>query len=74
MMFKASIDDLIAAIEAVKQGVMLGEETTSGLMFSDDFVGKSEIMAGLQKRREKALEYCRKWGGTADEKKCAVCT
>ena len=48
------------------------EDTVSGLMFADDFVGTSETPEGLQKQIEKALEYTRKWRVTANVKKCAV--
>ena len=41
----------------------------SGLMFADDFVGKSETPEGMQKHMEKALECTRKWRVTANVKK-----
>ena len=44
----------------------------SGLTFVDDFVEISETPEGLQKQIEKALEYTRKWGVTANVKRCAV--
>ena len=47
---------MIVAVEAAKQGVTMGEDTVSGLMFADDFVGISETPDGLQKPIEKALE------------------
>ena len=47
---------MIVAVEAVKQGVTIGEDMVSGLMFADDFVGISETPEGLQKQIEKALE------------------
>ena len=50
----------------------MGEDTVSGLMFADDFVGISEAPEGLQKQIEKALEYTRKWSVTANVKKCGV--
>ena len=43
----------------------MGEDTVSGLMFADDFVGISETPEGLQKQIEKSLE-------TANAKKCAI--
>ena len=52
---------MIVAVEAAKQGVTMGEDTVSGLMFADDFVGISETPKGLQKQIERALEYARKW-------------
>ena len=63
---------MIVAAEAAKQGVMVGGDTVSRLMFADDFVGISETPEGLQKQIEKALEYARKWRVTANVKKCAV--
>ncbi|MEP2874451.1 MAG: reverse transcriptase domain-containing protein [Hyphomicrobiales bacterium] len=71
-LFKIYINDLIVAVEAARQGVTVGEDTVSGLMFADDFVGISETPEGLQKQIEKALEYTRKWRVTANVKKCAV--
>ena len=65
---------MIVAVEAAKQGVAMGEDTVSGLMFADDFVGTSETPEGLQQEIliEKALEYTRKWRMTGKVKKCAV--
>ena len=37
-LFKVYINDIVA-VEATKQGVTMGEDTWSGLMFADDFVG-----------------------------------
>ena len=54
-------DDVVVAVEAAKQGVTVGEDAVSGLMFAHDFVGMSETPGGLQKQTEKALEYTRKW-------------
>ena len=73
-LFKVYIDDmiLIVAVDAAKQGVTVGEDTVSGLRFADDFVGISETPERLQKQIEKALEYTRKWRGTANVQKCAV--
>ena len=50
----------------------MGEDTVSGLMFADDFLGISETPELLQKQIEKALEYTRKWRVTANLNKCAV--
>ena len=58
-LFKTFIDDLIIAVRAAKQGVKVGEDMVSGLMFADDFVGISDT-PGLKKQIEKALEYTRK--------------
>ena len=62
---------MIVAVEAAKQGVTVGEDAVSGLMFADDFVGISETPQGLQ-QIEKTVEYIRKWRVTANVKKCAV--
>ena len=48
------------------------EDTVSGLMFADDFVGISETPKGLHNQIEEALEYTRKWKVTANVKTCAV--
>ena len=71
-MFTVYINGMIVAVEALMEGVTAGEDTMSGLMFADDFVGISETPEGLQKQIEKALEYTRKWRVTANVKKCAV--
>ena len=60
-------NDMIIAVEAAKQGVTK-EDTVSGFMFADYFVGISETPEGLQKQIEKALEYTRKWRVTANVK------
>ena len=46
---------MIVAVDAAKQGVTMGEDAVSGLMFADGFVGLSETPEGLQKHKEKAL-------------------
>ena len=46
---------MIVATEAAKQRVTVGEDTVSGLMFADGFVGISQTPEGLQKQIEKAL-------------------
>ena len=63
---------MIVDVEAAKQGVMVGEDTVSGLTFADDFVGISETPQGLLKQKEKALEYTIKWRLIANVKICAV--
>ena len=63
---------MIVAVEAAKQGVTVGVDTVSGMMFADDFVGISETPEGLQKQIEKALEYTRKWRVTANVKRCSL--
>ena len=67
-----SINDMIVAVEAAQQGVTMGEDTVSGLMFANDFVGIPEAPEGLQKQVEKALKYTRKWRVIANVTKCAV--
>ena len=54
-LFKVYINDMVVAVEAAKQGVTVGEDTVSGLMFADDFAGISETPEGLQKQIEKTL-------------------
>ena len=49
-LFKVYIDDMIVGVEAAKQVVTMGEDTVSGLMFADDFVGISETPEGLRKQ------------------------
>ena len=66
-LFKVHINDLIVAV-AAKQGVTMGDDTVSGSMFADDFVGISETPKGLQKQVEKAPAYTRKWRVTANVK------
>ena len=41
-LFKVYIIDKIVEVEAANQGVTVREDSVSGLMFADDFVGKSE--------------------------------
>ena len=60
------------AIESAQQGVKVGDDMVSGLMFADGFVGVSGTAEGLQEQIEKALEYTRKWRVTANVNKCAV--
>ena len=48
----------------------MGEDTVSGLMFADDFVGISATPEGLQKQTEKALlDSTGKLRVTANEKR-----
>ena len=70
------MNDVIVAVEAAKQGVTMGEDTVSGLMFADAVGGMSETPEGLQKQMliKKALEqYTRKWSGSEREKKHSSC-
>ena len=69
---KVNSSDMIVAAEATKQGVTMGEDTVSGLMFANGFVLISETPEGLQEQIEKALEYTRKWRVTANVEKCAL--
>ena len=39
--FKIYINDLVVAVEAAKQGATVKEDTVSGQMFADEFVGIS---------------------------------
>ena len=71
-LFKVFINDMIRAVEAAKQGVKVGEDIVSGLMFADDFVGIAETPEGLQNQIDKALEYTRKWKVTANVTKSAI--
>ena len=70
--FKVFINDLIIAIESAQQGVKVGDDMVSGLMFADDFMGISGTAEGLQEQIEKGLEYTRKWRVTANVNKCVV--
>ena len=40
------INDSIVAVEALMEGVTVGEDTVSGLRCADDFVEKSETPEG----------------------------
>ena len=71
-MFKVFINDMIRAVETTKQGVKVGEDMISGLMFADDFVGLAETPDGLQEQMEKALEYTGKWRITANINKSTI--
>ena len=71
ILVKVYINDMIA-IEAAKEGVTVGEDEVSRLMFADDFLGISETPKELQEHTEKALECASKWRVTANVKKCAV--
>ena len=46
--FEVQINGMIVAVKAAKQGVTMGEDTVSGLMLADDFVGISETPQALQ--------------------------
>ena len=49
------INDLMEAVEAAEQGVTAGEDTASGLLFADDFVGLSETTRrGAETKRKGA--------------------
>ena len=56
-LFKVLTNDLILATESAQQGVKVGDDMVSGLMFADDFVGISVTAEGLQEEQiENALE------------------
>ncbi|CAB1099601.1 unnamed protein product [Ectocarpus sp. CCAP 1310/34] len=71
-LFKIYINDLIRAVEAVRQGVQVGGKSVSGLMFADDFVGVSETPEGLQEEIDAVVGYTRKWRLSANVGKYAV--
>ena len=50
-LFKVCIDDVIVADEAAKQGVTTEEDTVSGLMFVDGFVGISKTTERKHKQK-----------------------
>ena len=52
-LFKVYVNEMVVAVEAAKQEVTTGEDTVSGLIFADDFVGISETRKGLQKQIKK---------------------
>ena len=66
---QGTINDLVLLliVEAAKQGVTVGDNTVSGLMFADVFVGIS-----LTLELEKTLEYTTGWRVTANVEKRAV--
>ena len=43
---------MIVPVEAAKEGVTVGGDKVTGLMFADDFEGVSETPEGLQKEIE----------------------
>ena len=71
-LFKVFFYDLIVEVEAARQGVTVGEDTVSGLILADGFVGISETPEGLQKKIGNTLEYTSKWRVTWHVNKCAV--
>ena len=52
------VNVLVVAVEAAKKGVTEGEDTASGLVFVDDFVGISETPE-LILETDKRLHYYR---------------
>ena len=46
-LFKICIIDLIVAVEAAQQGVRVGDDTVSRLMFADGFVGMPVMANGM---------------------------
>ena len=70
-LFKTSINDLIVAVEAARQGVTVREDTVSRWVLADDFVGISLYCRNKQ-QIEKALEIHKEMEGDGERKKCAV--
>ena len=66
------INDLLKVVEAVGQGVDVGERSVSGMLFADDFVGMSDTPEGLQMQIDAAKEFADKWRLFANVKKSAV--
>ena len=54
-LFQVFIDNTTVAVEAANQGVMMGEDKVSALMFAVDVVGILEAPEGLHKQTEKAF-------------------
>ena len=67
-----SINDLLKIVEAVGQGVEVGETSVSGMLFADDFVGMSDAPEGLQMQIDAAKAYTDTWRLSANVKKSAV--
>ena len=61
-LFKVYINNTIIAVKAAKQGVTVGEDKVSGLMFADDFVEISHTPGRTAKtNRESTVEYTSKY-------------
>ncbi|CAB1118469.1 unnamed protein product [Ectocarpus sp. CCAP 1310/34] len=73
-LFQVSIDHLLEVVEAVRQGVKVGDTETSvsGMLFADDFVGMSDTPEGLQLKIDAAKKFTDKWRLPANVKKSAV--
>ena len=71
-LFQVFINDLLKVVEAVGQGVVVGETSVSGMLFADDFVGMSDTPEGLQLQINAAKEFTDKWRLCANVKKSAV--
>ena len=50
----------------------MGEDTVSGLMYAEGFVGMSETPEGMQEQVEKAQEYARNRRVITHVNNCAV--
>ena len=61
------------AFGAAKRGVTVGEDTVSGLMSGDDFVGISETPEISQKQLGKALAYTRKRSDSERKQTRIIC-
>ena len=57
------------AVEAAKEGVAIGEDKVSGLMFADGLVGIPETPERLQKQVGMALEYTTKMESDSERHK-----
>ena len=63
---RKNIEDLVVAVEAAKKGVTVGEDTVSGLVFVDDFVGISATPEGLN-REDARIHYEKEGDGERQE-------
>ena len=73
-LFQAYINtDVMVAFGAAKRGVTVGEDTVSGLMSGDDFVGISETPEISQKQLGKAIAYTRKRSDSERKQTRIIC-
>ena len=72
-LFLISINNLLSEIEkCLELGVKLSENTLSGLLFADDFVGFVETRSALQKLIDIVHNCSKHWRFEANVKNCAV--
>ena len=72
-LFFIYINGLLCEIEKCPElGVKFSENTMSGLLFADDFVGLAETGSALQKLIDIVHNYSKRWRFEANVKKCAV--